>query len=156
MAMFPRRIDGLYMMVARVDGENLHLLPSDNRHFWNDAQLLRQPTYPWEFVQIGNCGSPIETSEGWLVLTHGVGPMRQYCIGAILLDLRDPSTVLGQLGEPLIAPIEAEADGNVPGVVYSCGALMHGDLLIIPYATADTVTRIATVSVRDLLDQLLN
>ena len=156
MAMFPRRIDGLYMMVARVDGESLHLLPSDNRHFWNDAKPLQRPRYPWEFVQIGNCGSPMETSEGWLMLTHGVGPMRQYCIGAVLLDLHDPSRVLGQLREPLIAPTNAEAEGNVPSVVYSCGAMIHGGLLIIPYGAADTMTRIATVPVRDLLDQLLN
>ncbi len=156
MALFPRRIDGLYMMVGRIDGESLYLLPSDNRHFWNDAELLQQPKHPWEFVQIGNCGSPIETSEGWLVLTHGVGPMRQYRIGALLLDLRDPSKVLGQLREPLIAPTTAEAEGYVPGVVYSCGAMIHGDLLVIPYATADTVTRIATAPLSDLLDQLLN
>lgn len=156
MALFPRRIDGLYMMVARIDGENLYLLPSDNRHFWNDAELLQRPKQPWEMVQIGNCGSPLETSEGWLLLTHGVGLMRQYCIGALLLGKRDPSKVLGRLREPLIAPTEVEADGYVPGVAYSCGAMIHGDLLVIPYATADTVSRIATVNVDSLLDRLLN
>lgn len=155
MALFPRRIDGRYLMIARVDGENLYLLPSDNRHFWNEAELLQQPRQPWEFVQIGNCGSPLETPAGWLVITHGVGPLRQYCLGALLLDRDDPARVIGQLAEPLIGPDGAEVAGHVPGAVYSCGGLIHGGLLVIPYACADTVTRIALVPLDDLLDRLL-
>jgi predicted GH43/DUF377 family glycosyl hydrolase len=154
MAMFPRKIDGNYMMISRVDGENLYLMPSENRHFWNEAELLQQPKQPWEFVQIGNCGSPLETREGWLLLTHGVGPMRQYCIGAMLLDLRDPSKVLGQLDTPLLMPNADERDGHVPNVVYSCGAMIHSGALVIPYAMSDTATGVATVSLASLLDRM--
>lgn len=154
MALFPRKIDGWYMMISRLDGENLYLMKSDNIHFWNDAQILQVPEYPWEFVQIGNCGSPIETDAGWILLTHGVGPMRQYCIGASLLDRNDPSKVIGQLSEPLIVPTEEERDGYVPNVVYTCGAMIHNDVLVIPYAISDIATTFATVPVPDLLEHL--
>jgi len=154
MALFPRRIDGLYHMVSRLDGENMFLMKSDNTHFWNEAVPLQAPQYPWEFVQIGNCGPPIETEAGWVLLTHGVGPMRQYCIGASLLDLNDPSKVIGHLKNPLIVPQEHEREGYVPNVVYTCGALLNGDLLMIPYAVSDSATTFATVSMSDLLSVL--
>lgn len=154
MALFPRLINGDYRMIARLDGENLYLLRSDNVHFWNEAQRIHGPVHPWELVQIGNCGSPIETEEGWLVLTHGVGPMRQYWLGAMLLDLEDPAKVIGHLEEPIMMPTEEEREGYVPNVIYSCGAMRHGDVLVIPYAAADTATGIATVSITELLHSL--
>lgn len=154
MALFPRRINGYYVIVSRLDGENMYLMRSKNIHFWNEAQVLQTPKQPWEFVQIGNCGSPLETEAGWLLLTHGVGPMRQYCIGASLLDLEDPSKVIGQLKTPLLMPTEQERDGYVPNVVYSCGALIHHDTLFIPYAMADSATSFASVSVSQLLKML--
>lgn len=154
MALFPRKINGRYAMLSRQDGENLYLMYSDMLHFWYTKQLLAKPTYPWEFVQIGNCGSPIETDAGWLVLTHGVGPMRKYSIGAILLDLKDPSRVIGRLPEPLLMPDENEREGYVPNVVYSCGGLVHGDYLILPYAMADYASTFATVRLQPLLDRL--
>lgn len=156
MALFPRKINGLYYMVSRLDGENMFLMKSDNVYFWNDAQRLQQPRYPWEFVQIGNCGPPIETEAGWVLLTHGVGPMREYCIGVVLLDLDDPTKVIGHLADPLIVPEEEERDGYVPNVVYSCGALLHGDRLIIPYAMSDSASSFASLSMSELLDQLIN
>ena len=127
---------------------------SDNIHFWHEAVPIMAPLYPWEFVQIGNCGSPIETERGWLLLTHGVGSMRQYSIGAALLDRDDPSRVLGRLREPLIHWKFDNRSGYVPNVVYSCGAITHGDTLIIPYALSDQQTAIALVSLRDILDRL--
>jgi predicted GH43/DUF377 family glycosyl hydrolase len=156
LALFPRRIDGQYVMCSRIDGENLYLMYSDNVHFWESAELLQIPKSPWEFVQVGNCGSPIETPRGWLLLTHGVGPMRTYCIGAMLLDLDNPRKIIGILNEPLIVPIEAERDGYVPNVVYSCGAMIHNEKLYIPFATSDTTTRFGVVSVEQLLARLLN
>jgi predicted GH43/DUF377 family glycosyl hydrolase len=155
MALFPRRIGGHYAMCSRIDGENLYIMFSDIVHFWETAELLRMPQRPWEFVQIGNCGSPLETSEGWLLLTHGVGPMRTYCIGAILLDLDDPLKVIGCLDEPLITPTERERDGYVPNVVYSCGAMIHNENLYIPFATSDMITRFAMVPLQSLLDRLI-
>ncbi len=154
MALFPRKVDGWYMMLSRYDGQNLFLLRSDNVRFWNECQPLQAPRYPWEFVQIGNCGSPIETEAGWLVLTHGVGPMREYCIGASLLDLNDPTQVIGSLREPLLAPEADERDGYVPNVVYSCGGLVHGDELIIPYAVSDVAVKFAQTSLSELLRAL--
>ncbi len=154
MALFPRRIDGHYAMISRQDDENLFLMLSDNLHFWNDPVLLRRPTQPWEFVKIGNCGSPIETPEGWLVITHGVGPMRRYCIGAILLDLENPAHVIGWLDQPLVEPTGNAREGYVPNVVYSCGALLHGDRLILPYALSDTTSTISTVRISELLSAL--
>jgi predicted GH43/DUF377 family glycosyl hydrolase len=150
-ALFPRTIDGHYAMLSRQDNENLYLMYSDNLHFWYSKELIAKPTYPWEYVQIGNCGSPIETDEGWLVLTHGVGPMRKYCMGAMLLDKSNPARVIGRLAEPLLTPDESERSGYVPNVVYSCGALIHGELLVIPYAMSDYASTFATISVEEIL-----
>ncbi len=152
MALFPRKVNGKYMMISRVDGENLYVMESDNMHFWYEAKLLKEPHRPWEIVQIGNCGSPIETSEGWILLTHGVGPMRQYCISAILLDLDNPSRVIGVLDDPLITPAEDEREGYVPNVVYSCGGILHNEHLIIAYAMSDTISGFATVNIKDLFE----
>ncbi|MBU0895687.1 MAG: glycoside hydrolase family 130 protein, partial [Candidatus Omnitrophica bacterium] len=154
MALFPRKINGRYAMISRNDNENLFLMYSDNVHFWHEAVPIMEPLYPWEFVQIGNCGSPIETERGWLLLTHGVGPMRQYSIGAALLDREDPSRVLGRLKEPLIHWIDESRSGYVPNVVYSCGSMVHGDTVIIPYALSDQQTTVALVSLGSILDKL--
>jgi predicted GH43/DUF377 family glycosyl hydrolase len=151
MALFPRRINGLYAMLSRQDKESIYLMFSDNVHFWNESKLLLKPTFPWELVQIGNCGSPIETDAGWLVLSHGVGPLRKYCIGAFLLDRDDPSKVIGRLREPLLHPNENEREGYVPNVVYTCGVLLHKGELIIPYGLADHATGFATVPVAEVL-----
>ena len=151
MALFPRKINGKYAMLSRLDGENNHVMFSEHLHFWDEAKIIQEPIMPWEFVQIGNCGSPIETSEGWLVLTHGVGAMRQYSIGAVLLELENPSKMIARLEEPLLIPNEKEREGYVPNVVYSCGALIHNNMLIIPYAMSDISSGIATVGVRDLI-----
>jgi len=154
MALFPRKIDGSYVMLSRQDGENNHIMFSDNIHFWQESKIIQEPTMPWEFIQIGNCGSPLETDEGWLVLTHGVGPMRQYCIGAILLDLENPVKIIARLEEPLLSPHEEEREGYVPNVVYSCGAIIHNNELVIPYAMADFMSGIATVSVSELINSM--
>jgi predicted GH43/DUF377 family glycosyl hydrolase len=151
MALFPRMINGKYAMLSRQDGENNHIMYSDSLHFWQESKIIQEPEMPWEFVQIGNCGSPVETDEGWLVLTHGVGPMRQYCISAILLDLDNPEKIIGRLNEPLITPRESEREGYVPNVVYTCGSLIHDDRLIIPYAMSDIMSGIATVNVSELI-----
>jgi predicted GH43/DUF377 family glycosyl hydrolase len=155
MALFPRKIDGRYAMLSRQDDENLFIMLSDNPHYWSDPQMLLRPAEPWESVKIGNCGSPIETKAGWLVITHGVGPMRKYCIGAALLDLNDPTKVIGRLREPLLCPEGDEREGYVPNVVYSCGSLVHGNQLILPYAMSDTATAIASVSLDEILKALL-
>jgi predicted GH43/DUF377 family glycosyl hydrolase len=154
MALFPRKIGGLYAMLSRQDNENIYVMCSDNVHFWNERKLLLKPAFPWELVQLGNCGSPIETDAGWLVLSHGVGPMRKYCIGAFLLDCDDPTKVLGRLPEPLLQPNENEREGYVPNVVYTCGALVHNGQLIIPYGLADHATGFATVRLADVLDSM--
>ncbi len=154
MALFPRRINGHYAMLSRQDGENIYVMYSDMLHFWYTRQLLAKPTYSWEYVQLGNCGSPIETSEGWLVLTHGVGPMRKYSMGAFLLDLEDPCRLIGRLKEPLLAPNENEREGYVPNVVYSCGGAIHNGELFIPYAMSDYASSFATVPVDQLIKAL--
>jgi predicted GH43/DUF377 family glycosyl hydrolase len=151
MALFPRRIKGQYATLSRQDAENLYIMYSDDLHFWYTKEPLLKPSHPWEFLQIGNCGSPIETDEGWLVITHGVGPMRKYSIGAILLDRDDPSRVIGRLRDPLLCPDETEREGYVPNVVYSCGSLVHNGLLILPYAMSDTASSFATMSLAELL-----
>ena len=151
MALFPRKINGQYAMLSRQDYENIYLMYSDHPHFWHETQLLVKPAHPWEFIQMGNCGSPIEIEAGWLVLSHGVGPMRKYCIGAFLLDRDDPARVIGRLPEPLIKPNENEREGYVPNVVYSCGSLVHGGRLIIPYAMSDYATTFATLPLDELL-----
>lgn len=152
MALFPRKLGNRYAMLSRQDGENNRIMFSDNIHFWQESQVIQEPKHPWEFIQIGNCGSPLETEEGWIVLTHGVGPMRQYCIGAVLLDLENPAKVIARLDEPLLAPHAKEREGYVPNVVYSCGAIIHNHELVIPYAMSDINSGIATVGVRELMD----
>ena len=154
MALFPRKIKGRYVMLGRQDAENIYVMFSDNLHFWHTMQLVLEPLFPWEFIQLGNCGSPIETEGGWLVLSHGVGPMRKYCIGAFLLDRDDPAKVIGRLRDPLIEPNDDEREGYVPNVVYSCGSLLHGRQLIIPYGTADYATTFATVALDEILDAM--
>lgn len=156
MALFPRRINGNYVMLSRQDDENLYLIYSDNPHYWNNPQKIIAPQQSWEIVKLGNCGSPLETEAGWLVITHGVGPMRQYCIGALLLDLEDPSKVIGRLSEPLLKPEANEREGYVPNVVYTCGAMIHNGNLILPYAMSDRATVISTIPLEKLITALLN
>jgi predicted GH43/DUF377 family glycosyl hydrolase len=155
MALFPRKIDGRYAMIARQDNQNLYLTYSDDLYSWNEGHSILQPAYPWEFVQIGNCGSPIELDDCWLLLTHGVGPVRRYSIGAVLLDKRDPSIVLARSREPLVYPEPTEREGYVPNVVYSCGALRFGEHIILPYAVSDTFSTFATIKIAALTRALL-
>lgn len=154
MALFPRRVGGRYAALARSDGESNHLMVSDHVRFWHEAERIQMPSRPWELRQIGNAGSPIETEAGWLVVTHAVGPMRRYVLGAILLDLDDPRRVIGQLDEPLLEPEESERDGYVPNVVYSCGSVAHNGQLVIAYGASDTSSRFASVSMASLLEEL--
>jgi predicted GH43/DUF377 family glycosyl hydrolase len=154
MALFPRRIGGRFAMLSRQDDENLFIMFSDSPHYWRDPQVILRPSEMWETVKIGNCGSPIETEAGWLVITHGVGPMRKYCIGAALLDLQDPTKVIGRLREPLLAPEGEEREGYVPNVVYSCGSLLHGRDLILPFAVSDRSSSIASIGLDELLQAL--
>jgi predicted GH43/DUF377 family glycosyl hydrolase len=151
MALFPRRIDGRYAMIGRQDNENLYLIYSDDLYTWESGDCILQPEYPWEFVQIGNCGSPIELDDCWLLLTHGVGPVRKYSIGAVLLDKKDPSKVLARSREPLVHPESTEREGYVPNVVYTCGAMRHGDRIILPYAVSDTFSNFATIKITALM-----
>ncbi len=156
MALFPRLIDDTYMALSRPDRENLHLLRSSDPRAWHHASVpLRCPMRAWEIIQMGNCGSPIETEAGWLVLTHGVGPMRTYRIGAILLDLEHPAQIIGDLVEPLLEATEEERDGYVPNVVYSCGGMVHDDHLVVPYGVSDQRTNIAVCSLSEVLEALL-
>jgi predicted GH43/DUF377 family glycosyl hydrolase len=154
MALFPRRIDGKYTMIARQDNENLYLVYSDDLYRWEGGQPILRPQFPWEFVQIGNCGSPIELEEGWLLLTHGVGPIRKYSIGAVLLDKGDPSRVLARSSEPLLRPEPSEREGYVPNVVYTCGAMRHNDQIILPYAVSDTFSNFATMKISALMQAM--
>ena len=154
LALFPRKIKGKYAMLARIDGVNNYIMYSDRVTQWNDPILLQEPRYAWEFTQIGNCGSPLWTAEGWLVITHGVGTMRRYCIGASLFDLDDPSKEIGRLNEPLLSPLEDEREGYVPNVVYSCGAIIHNNSLILPYAVSDYSSTYAVVDMVELIDAL--
>ena len=152
MALFPRRINGRYAMIARQDNENLYLIYSDDLYTWDDCGVaVLKPRFPWEFVQIGNCGSPIELDEGWLLLTHGVGPVRKYSIGAVLLDKTDPSKVLGRASEPLVKPEPSEREGYVPNVVYTCGAMRHNNQIVLPYAVSDTFSNFATIEIAALM-----
>ncbi|HEY4212412.1 MAG TPA: glycoside hydrolase family 130 protein [Steroidobacteraceae bacterium] len=151
MALFPRKLDGRYAMIARQDNENLYLVQSDDLYTWDGGQVILKPEYPWEFVQIGNCGSPIELDEGWLLLTHGVGAVRRYAIGAVLLDKADPSKVLARSREPLVRPEPSERAGYVPNVVYTCGAIRHRDQIILPYAVSDSFSNFATIRISELL-----
>jgi predicted GH43/DUF377 family glycosyl hydrolase len=151
MALFPRRLGGRYAMIGRQDNENLYLIQSDDLRVWDGGRPILRPRFPWEFVQIGNCGSPIELDQGWLLLTHGVGPVRRYSIGAVLLDKDDPSKVLARSREPLVRPEPSEREGYVPNVVYTCGAMRHGDQIILPYAVSDTFSTLATIEIAALL-----
>ncbi|MFP4377450.1 MAG: glycosidase, partial [Spirochaetales bacterium] len=155
MALFPRRVAGRYAMLSRQDNENILIMFSDDPHSWSDAEVVVRPASYWEATKIGNCGSPIETEAGWLVITHGVGPMRTYHLGAVLLDLDDPTRVIGHLEHPLVSPEGAGREGYVPNVVYSCGSLLHRRSLILPYAMSDRVTTIATVALDELLAALV-
>ena len=155
MALFPRKINGDYVMLGRQDGRNITLSRSRHLHFWYEWTPIIQPREPWELIKVGNCGSPIETPAGWLVLTHGVGAVRRYCIGVSLLDLQDPSHVIGRLKRPLIEPLESEREGYVPNVVYTCGALLHNGMLLIPYAMSDTRSGIASAKLDVLIEHIL-
>ena len=150
-ALFPRKVGGRYRSIGRQDGENLYLLSTDDLTHWDDGQLILKPEYPWEFVQIGNCGPPIEIDEGWLLLTHGVGAMRKYSIGAALLDKDDPSKVIGRTQQPILAAADQDREGYVPNVVYTCGAMRHGDKLFMPYGIADSSVGFAFVDIAELL-----
>ncbi|HPE56217.1 MAG TPA: response regulator [Bacteroidales bacterium] len=154
MAVFPRKIKGKYAMLSRVDGINNFIMYSDDITLWQEAKMIQEPMYPWEFIKVGNCGSPIETDEGWIVITHGVGPVRKYSMGATLLDLDDPTKVIGQSSEPILAPNTEEREGYVPNVVYSCGAILHNEHIVLPYAMSDTSSTYATIPVHDLLSKL--
>jgi predicted GH43/DUF377 family glycosyl hydrolase len=154
MALFPRRINGKYAMIARQDNENLYLIYSSDLYTWDGGQAILKPQFPWEFVQIGNCGSPIELDEGWLLLTHGVGPVRKYSIGAALLDKADPSKILARSREPLLRPEPSEREGYVPNVVYTCGAMRHNDQIILPYAVSDTFSNFATIKISTLMNAM--
>jgi predicted GH43/DUF377 family glycosyl hydrolase len=154
LALFPRKINGKYVMISRIDGINSYIMYSDKINIWENPRILQTPKYAWEFVQVGNCGSPIETEDGWLIITHGVGPMRTYCIGASLLDIDDPGREIGRLREPLLMPNKDEREGYVPNVLYSCGSMIHNDELIIPYGLSDYASGFATVNLEKLLSQI--
>ena len=154
MALFPRKIGGKYMMVGRQDGKNLFLLSSDDLGKWDGGELLMKPEYPWELIQIGNCGPPIEIDEGWLLLTHGVGAMRQYSIGAVLLDRDDPSKIIGRTREPILRAENDDRNGYVPNVVYTCGGLKVGDQLFMPYGISDSSVGFAFLSISMLLEAM--
>jgi predicted GH43/DUF377 family glycosyl hydrolase len=156
MALFPRKINGKYAMLCRIDGMNNYLAYSDNINIWREAKLIQKPKYPWDLIQVGNGGSPIETEEGWLVITHGVGPMREYVLGASLYELDNPEKEIGRLKSPLLAPNNEEREGYVPNVVYSCGSIVHNRNLIIPYAMSDYASTYATIDLNELLNELKN
>ena len=151
MALFPRRLNGQYAMIGRQDNENLYLIYSSDLYSWEEGVAILRPQFPWEFIQIGNCGSPIELEEGWLLLTHGVGPVRKYSIGAVLLDKKDPSKVLARTSEPLIRPEPWGREGYVPNVVYTCGGMRHNDRIVLPYAVSDTFSNFATIEIASLM-----
>ena len=155
MALFPRKVNGLYTMLGRQDGENCFFSQSEDLRFWSEKRLMMRPKFPWEMVQVGNCGSPIETDAGWLLLTHGVGATRKYSIGVVLLDKDDPSKVIGRLPEPILSPNADEREGYVPNVVYTCGGITHGDHLIVPYALSDSASRFARIKLKELLNAML-
>jgi predicted GH43/DUF377 family glycosyl hydrolase len=154
LALFPKKINGKYVMLSREDNENNYILFSDDLYHWTDSIIIEKPLFPWEFIQLGNCGSPIETKAGWLVLSHGVGAMRKYTMGAFLLDLNDPTKLIGRTREPILSPDQTEREGYVPNVVYSCGSILHHDVLIIPYAMSDSAAAFATVNLDGLLAEM--
>ena len=154
LALFPRKIGGKFAMMSRIDGWSNYIMYSDNLNVWENPVRMQEPKYAWEFIQIGNCGSPIETEHGWLVITHGVGPMRRYCLGVCLLDLDDPSVEIGHLSEPLLIPNKEEREGYVPNVLYSCGSIVHNGKLVIPYGLSDYCSSFVTVDLASLLEKL--
>ncbi len=154
-SLFPRKINGQYVMLSRQDGENNYIMFSERLDTWDSKQMIMEPAFPWEFVQLGNCGSPIETSSGWLALSHGVGPMRRYCISAFLMDMENPAKVIGRLKEPLILPNDEEREGYVPNVVYSCGGLIHNQKLVLPYAMSDYASSVALVDLNEILKEMI-
>lgn len=154
MALFPEKIKGQYAIISRNDNENLYIMYSDNLTYWENPILLKEPKHHWEFIQIGNSGSPIKTDKGWLLLTHGVGPVRTYTLGALLLDLNDPSKILAELKKPLMVPHDEERNGYVPNVVYSCGSLLHNGWVILPYAASDTWSGVAKFNLNELLEEM--
>jgi predicted GH43/DUF377 family glycosyl hydrolase len=156
MALFPEKVNGKYVMISRQGGEKINIMYSDDLYVWNEFETLMEPLYTWEMVQLGNCGSPIKTDKGWLLLTHGVGAMRTYVISAILLDLNNPSIILGRLDKPILEANEEEREGYVPNVVYTCGCMRHGNFLIIPYAVSDSATGFATIELNEILNELLS
>jgi predicted GH43/DUF377 family glycosyl hydrolase len=155
LALFPRKVNGKYVMISRIDGCNNYIMYSDKINIWEKPVLLQQPKFTWEFIQIGNCGSPIETEFGWLMITHGVGPMRRYVLGASLLKLDDPAIEIGRLKEPLLIPNSDEREGYVPNVLYSCGSIVHNGKLIIPYGISDSSTGFAEIDLNELLNKLI-
>ncbi|MDB5440009.1 MAG: glycosidase [Caulobacteraceae bacterium] len=155
MALFPRKVDGQYLMIGRQDGENIFIIRSDRLHHWDEGELLMTPQYPWELVQIGNCGSPLELDEGWLLLTHGVGAMRKYSIGAVLLDKHHPEKIIGRLTSPLISPADEDREGYVPNVVYTCGAMVHGRTLFMPYGVADSSVAFCLIDLDEILAEMI-
>jgi predicted GH43/DUF377 family glycosyl hydrolase len=156
MALFPKKIKGKYAMLCRIDGVNNYIAYSDNINIWREASLIQKPKFPWDLVQVGNCGSPIETEEGWLVITHGVGPMREYVLGASLYELDNPEKEIGRLKTPLLSPNAEEREGYVPNVVYSCGSIIHNGNLIIPYGMSDYSSTYASINLNELLNELKN
>ena len=156
LALFPRRLHGRYAMLSRIDGWSNYVMYSDNLNIWEQPVQIQKPKSAWEFIQIGNCGSPIETAHGWLVVTHGVGPMRRYCLGVSLLDLDDPAIEIGRLNEPLLIPNKEEREGYVPNVLYSCGSIIHQGKLVIPYGLSDYCSSFVTVDLASLLEKLLD
>ncbi len=154
MALFPEKVDGKYVMISRQGGETINIMFSDDLYIWNNYQTLMEPQCPWELVQLGNCGSPVKTPEGWLLLTHGVGAMRTYVISAILLDLKNPTKIIKRLNKPLIQADELEREGYVPNVVYTCGLMLHNSLLVIPYAVSDSATGFVTIELDELLNEM--
>jgi predicted GH43/DUF377 family glycosyl hydrolase len=153
MALFPEKVNGKFVMISRQGGENISIMFSEDLYRWDISEILLKPLYTWELVQLGNCGSPIKTDKGWLLLTHGVGMMRTYVISAILLDLDDPTRIIGRLNKPLIEADESEREGYVPNVVYTCGFILHGNTLIIPYAVSDSSTGFINIPLADLLNE---
>lgn len=156
MALFPRKIKGKYAMLCRIDGASNYISYSDNINIWRKVKLIQKPKFPWDLVQVGNCGSPIETEEGWLVITHGVGPMREYVLGASLYELDNPEKEIGRLKTPLLAPNAEEREGYVPNVVYSCGSIIHNRNLIVPYGISDYASSYVSIDLNELLNELKN
>lgn len=156
MALFPRKINGKYALLCRIDGVNNYLAYSDNISIWRESRLIQKPKYSWDLIQVGNCGSPIETEEGWLIITHGVGPMREYVLGASLYELNNPEKEIGRLKTPLLFSNSEEREGYVPNVIYSCGSIIHNRNLILPYAMSDYASTYATIDLNELLNELKN